>query len=482
MSSRNFAIWEDLPRELWLHILGFLNSKELVRCARVSKAFNEMCFDGQLWTCIDTTSYYRDISDEALAFIISSAGSFLRTLNLRGCLQVAQLRDVQRVAAAGKNIRNLTLEGTNIDPWAIEAFLTYNSGLRNLSVRGLSGVTSSTLQRLSVSCPLLQYLDVSWCHAVDKQGLAHVVGSCTRLKELRAAETVGWDDPEVAEKLFIHNQLETLCLTDCTSLTNQVLTILMQGLDSEVNGFASKVQAPPRKLRHLDLSGCKHISDLGLRSMIGNVPYMERLMISRCRVNDGTLGDLFRTTPLLSHVELQEMRGVNRYCLKSLATTCIRSLRYVNISSCRNVADEDVCTLLRKCDKLQRLKLDNTNITDKVLSETAGRSSMQELQLTVFDCGMVSWWGLREVLIANSRGKGMVKLRCCYKLQALVDEHTNMVLRGDLDGAGGAEHRGTYLVLAQEGNAARRRSWWRRRSLLPDSYVTVRRRAECLVM
>lgn len=42
-----------------------------------------MCFDGQLWSTLDATEYYDKIPVDQLAKIVTTAGPFVKYLNLR---------------------------------------------------------------------------------------------------------------------------------------------------------------------------------------------------------------------------------------------------------------------------------------------------------------------------------------------------------------------------------------------------------------
>lgn len=50
---------------------------------QVSKDWHKLCFDGQLWKTLDATGYYDRIPVDQLSKIITTAGPFVRNLNLR---------------------------------------------------------------------------------------------------------------------------------------------------------------------------------------------------------------------------------------------------------------------------------------------------------------------------------------------------------------------------------------------------------------
>ena len=103
---KDFNFWRDLPSELKMEILTYLEPREIVRCSTVSKAWHKMCFDGQLWAILDTTGFYQDIPADALVNIIISAGPFVRDLNLRGCVQLRERWHAKGLADACRNLEN----------------------------------------------------------------------------------------------------------------------------------------------------------------------------------------------------------------------------------------------------------------------------------------------------------------------------------------------------------------------------------------
>ena len=155
--------WLDMPTEIKVAVLRYLSPKELVRCSRVSKSWNRMCFDGQLWASLDTSVYYRDIPSEALVKIIIAAGPFLRDLNLRGCIQLqdAWISDGERISDACRNLINFSIEDCRIDKASIHFFLIRNPNLVHINMSGLTTVTNSATKIISQSCPNLEYLK---CH------------------------------------------------------------------------------------------------------------------------------------------------------------------------------------------------------------------------------------------------------------------------------------------------------------------------------
>ena len=76
----------------FIRLFGFFaassvsNDWALILCGfaiQVSKDWHKLCFDGQLWKTLDATGYYDRIPVDQLSKIITTAGPFVRILNLR---------------------------------------------------------------------------------------------------------------------------------------------------------------------------------------------------------------------------------------------------------------------------------------------------------------------------------------------------------------------------------------------------------------
>ena len=403
-----------------MEVLSYLNPREIVRCSAVSKSWHQMCFDGQLWSILDTADFYQHIPADALVSIIISAGPFVRDLNLRGCVQLRERWHAKGLSDACSNLENFSLQDCRIDRTSIHNFLYQNSGLVHLNLCGLAGATNSAMKIIATHCPKLEHLNISWCNNVDTRGLRKVIDGCPNLKDLRASEIRGWDDVEFAHQIFVKNSLERLILMNCDTLTDEALTTMMEGSGSEVDYLTGRPIVPPRKLKHLDLTRCRGITDQGVRSFVNNLPDIEGLQLSKCHgIVDATLTDLLPTTPMLTHLDLEELDDLTNAVLQSLSNApCAKRLRHLTISYCENLGDTGMLPVLKTCTNLRSLEMDNTRISDLVLAEAAAmikhrtpRTVIQGkavfkpavgLRLVAYDCQNVTWTGVREILSRNA--------------------------------------------------------------------------------
>ncbi|KAH8879422.1 RNI-like protein [Thozetella sp. PMI_491] len=471
--------WANLPQELKIRVLSFLLPKELVRASRISKELHQMCFDGQLWTSFDASEFYTEIPAESLTKIIVSAGPFIKDLNLRGCVQVEHYKRAEVVVKACRNLINATLEGCrNFQRAALHNLLKNNAKLAHLNLTGLTVVNNTTCKIIAQSCPQLQMFNVSWCKHMDARGLKMVLEGCPKLKDLRAGEIRGFDNHEVAEALFKTNNLERLVLAGCEELTDAALKIIFHGTDPEIDILTERPVVPPRKLRHLDLSRCIHLTNAGVKALGHFVPDLEGLQLAGIRaLSDEALEPILATAPRLTHLELEDLIELTNGLLSEhlAKAPCAPILEHLSISYCENLGDTGMLPVLRACTSLQSVDMDNTRISDLVLVEaammvrqrterlTSGRPQVS-LNMVVYDCQLVTWTGVREVLNRNAELRStrigdipsltypaeVIALKCFYGWQMTVDEHTKRVLRGDLSAASRLERKWADYMQANE--------------------------------
>lgn len=510
---RKIDYWHFMPMEIQLRILSWLTPKELGRAASVSKLWYRLCFDGQLWSNFDASTYYSDIPRDALERLIFSAGSFIKHLNLRGCIQMqeAWLENGEQIADACRNLASVNLADTHIDKLTVTFFLVRNSGLVRINVNGLPTVTNSEINVIAKNCPLLEHLDVSWCrNLISAKGLRRVVRACPRLKELRIGEFQAVDNLDFMQQLFETNTLETLVMSHCSSLTDDSLKVLLYGTDPEIDILSGRPVVPPRKLKHLDLSRCGSLTDAGIGHLTGSVPDLESLQLSFCHaLGSDTITALIRTTPRLARLDLEELEEITNSVLIAISKArCASSMEHLNVSYCERLGDSGMMQLIKHCPNLKSLDLDNTRVSDLTLMELCtqmrkrGYGTTQPkygLRLAVFDCGNVTWAGVREVLCNNTHvprsaeadtatkaeendssspssstssihtvlptpppakttaqskpdlyPTEIIHLKCFYGWQRTVDRHTKRVLDGNLGAAMRLERKWADCMVANE--------------------------------
>jgi F-box/leucine-rich repeat protein 2/20 len=467
-----------MPHEIRVQIFSYLRPKELVRVSRVNKEFYKLCFDGQLWTCLDASEFYSQIPAESLAKIIVSAGPFIKDLNVRGCLQIEHYKRAEVLVTACKNLINASLEGCrNFQRPTLHSLIRCNNKLTNLNLTSMTAVTNSTCKIISQHCPQLEILNVSWCRHMDAKGIKMVVLGCPKLKDLRAREISGFNNVEVAKAIFETNNLERLVLSGCVDLTDATFKTMIHGLQPEIDILTDRPIVPARKLRHLDLNRCSQLTNQSVKVLGHLVPELEGLQLSGCtELTDAALEPILATTPRLTHLELEDLSELTNDILsKHLAKApCATKLEHLSVSYCENLGDAGMIPVINKCVSLKSVDMDNTRIGDLVLAEaaamvrlraarTSSRGSRPRigLRLVAYDCNLVTWTGIREILSWNAEIRHpsgseptypteIIGLKCYFGWQQTVEQHTQRVLRGDFAAAGRLERKWADYMQAVE--------------------------------
>ncbi|KAL4925608.1 F-box domain protein [Aspergillus undulatus] len=411
---KKFDFWGKMPNELGMLIFSYLSPKEVVRCSAVNKWWNQMCYDGQLWSIVDTTEYYSQIPPDALIKLIMSGGPFVKDLNLRGCVQLRDTwaDDCEKITDLCRNVINFSLEGSRLDKTAIHSFLQRNQRLQYINVSGLDSVTNSSMKLIAKSCHQLRTLNVSWCTNVNSSGLKRIVKACPILTDLLASEIRGFDDKELPFELFRRNTLERLDISR-TDITDETLQILMLGIDPEIDILEDRAIVPPRRLKHLNLHRCSDLTDDGVKTLAHNVPNLVGLHLSGItELTDDSVVPIVQTTPHLTHLELEELEHLSNRTLIELAKSpCAPFLEHLNVSYCEALSDPGMLQIMKSCPSLRFVEMDNTRISDLTLAEASYRVRKRGydenlprigLRLVVFDCPNVTWVGVRDIMSGNA--------------------------------------------------------------------------------
>ena len=143
----SFYQLDDLPDEVILKVLGFLNIKELLLCGQVSKRLRAIANDESLWLKLNL--HQRQVPYD---FIEKAAGNGCQYLSLVGC------------GLTGKSEASFKLKYLNVTKGkkGVQKLVQNCSALQKLSVAGLT-LDSDDIQYICQNSKTLQVLDLDGC-------------------------------------------------------------------------------------------------------------------------------------------------------------------------------------------------------------------------------------------------------------------------------------------------------------------------------
>jgi F-box and leucine-rich repeat protein 2/20 len=270
-----------------------------------------------------------------------------------------------------------------------------------LKVAGMRGISVEVWRKVGQAFPLLEILDCSYCRDLTDE--------CFR-------EFVAWPTPTM----------------DATPRTWSVFSSGIE-LTSREAGFdpgdPTKHWRRLTSLRHLNVSGCRQITDLACSSLAFTMPKLEILEIAGVRgdLHDDGLIRLFKTTPLIRKVDLEDATEISDAVLDSLipeprmaSSTAGQQqskdeqgpqpgemLDHLTISYAMAITPDAMARIVRGCKKLRVLEADNTRITGSIIRDFVSRRRHREKGLILsessgseivgIDCRAVSEGAVKEM-------------------------------------------------------------------------------------
>ncbi|KAG8958104.1 hypothetical protein FRC03_009462 [Tulasnella sp. 419] len=286
--------------------------RELVKLGRVSRSWQALSLDGQLWA-VTSFSPFPHIPIPLLVRITKSAGPFMKTLNLRGVSGITAdvLMDITENVRAKTATRYDGEEGCN------------------------------TYSRASIA------QDSRRLHKSSKSRRSHF-GSLAIPSTLRATETqltcINLQGCSSITTKSLHSLLvsspvvEKLILRGLSAVTNTTCEILGDYFDMSARGRGSAFV--PSRLVHLDLGRCSTMDATGIERMIGFVDVNFHPVGIWSRLDQRHQIPL-RRFPQLKVLKLGGLKKVTGQTMHSISWG-IPSLEVLDLRGSTSITDEDL--------------------------------------------------------------------------------------------------------------------------------------------
>lgn len=417
--------------------------RELVKLGRVSKSWRSLVFDGQLWKNFDIECFPA-MSQSTIVHIAKTAGTFVRTLNLRNLpldgSNLIDMTDSFRLRLASTSHTQLTyinLERSQISTHSLHHLLIHSPLLQQLYIKGSKAMKNATCEVLAEHCQRLVSLDASRCPELDTDGIQSLCnpalyhGRTLPLKELRIMgmrrvnkvmfTKLGKVAPdlEVLDVSYapqMHNAyMDAFCAVTDDDLDYGVPYVILSAHEAgrqEVGRYYRRVT----KLRHLNLSCCPLLTDTVCSNLAYAVPQLEFLELAGIEsLEDDGLVHLLQTTPYIRRLDLEDASSISDdviHALTPLAPPSPHSpvepghyLEHIVISHADDITNETLLVFIRACPRLVTLEADNTLISSTVIREFVNLSRLRKAQnanIVAVDCRGVSERLVKE-LAPNTR-------------------------------------------------------------------------------
>ncbi|CAO3701434.1 unnamed protein product [Rhizopus stolonifer] len=406
-----------LPDELQLKVLAELPMQDLLKSSAVCKKWNDLVFDGSLWTRINVAPFYKTITSQCLIKLIQASSGFLKTANFRGCT-VFNDSALNTLGEHCPQIEVLIIKDCrNLSSASIMDFMRNAHYLRVLNISGLDQIKNSMLEEKSLS--KLEKIDLSWCRNITGQDLIPLVASCALLRYLKLSGCPHLDESTMQSLGQSLPQLEYLGLAACTSLTDDGLLAFVSG---------------KQQLRHLCLSSCARLTDATLRHLSQHTPRLTHLELAGCiLMTDQGFCYLSSRLKNLVHVDLEDLQQITGITVRSMANHQPELERFC-LSNCTQIFDDAITHLILRgvCHKLQHLELDSCTVTDEALNtialflqrqkttitDSSGISLFsprkRQINIKVLDCSNITESGVRNAL---AKASPMLTIKSFYSFQ-----------------------------------------------------------------
>ncbi|KXN88894.1 F-box/LRR-repeat protein 2 [Leucoagaricus sp. SymC.cos] len=434
--------------------------RELLKLARVSRSWQNLVFDGQLWADLDLHSFPR-LPESVLLRFMRSGGPFIRRIDFAGhcLLQPTTLTELThnlcpRDTLSYTHLTVINLQGCSaLTTRSLHHLLVRCRSLRRLCLKGLAAVTNTTCELLATFCTQLEYLNLNRCPNMDAEGIRHLSrttlaqGECLRLKELRISGLKHMDDATMRVLGKAAPHLEVLDLSYVRQLHNSALESFVAVDDAsdygQFDGEIIRLNARQvgrdfsndrpqlysrrvTKLRHLSLSFCILLTDMACSNLAFTVPHLEFLEMAGigADLKDDGIIRLLETTPHIRRLDMEDASDItdsvlscispvdgqlNSGCKQGEQLQPGQTLEWLSVSHAGNLTDEAFLSLIRACPKLRVLEADNTRLSGGTLKEFVNLNRQRKAinaKVVAIDCRNVV-----EGVIKDLGSKGATRPR-----------------------------------------------------------------------
>ena len=255
-----------------------------------------------------------------------------------------------------RGIRKLKFRQISSSAQIVQVCKHLGTNLKQVSFEGCRSVTGELIQALAQFSPRLEVLDLSRCRQLDMSSNATWIDRCS----------VYW------------HKLKELELSACRDITDWLVTKVAENFPN---------------LSKLGLSGCKQIKTSTWQHLAKHTPALQSLDISRSDISDNQL-----------------------LCLAKIPEL---SLEEINVSACKQLTDNGIVALVKFQADVRVLKIACVEVTNTALF-AIGKHLRHLESLDLNSCRQITDPGLKySRTLGLVNGLHSLNLYSCYQLSSV---------------------------------------------------------------
>jgi hypothetical protein len=177
--QRDSLSLQDMPDEIVLKILSYLEIKNFLKMSQTSKRFHAICQDNTLWRIADLSS--KRVPTEFVHKLLEKGCKFLRLQNRSKLKGVLDFKDVSKLT-------HLYFDNIKAKAGVLEQISTSSRSLQVLKLSNLK-LNPNFKKICQQNSKTLLKLDLSGYEGLDFQSIQHIVRNCTELIDLSLYDT-----------------------------------------------------------------------------------------------------------------------------------------------------------------------------------------------------------------------------------------------------------------------------------------------------
>lgn len=253
----------------------------------------------------------------------------LKHIHMVDCLRLYDIGLKPCVNLRMLTVCNLT-DCVRLTDRGIKQILTSPSAfhIQELSLTNCIRVGDQTVQKIVNNCPNLTYLSIAYCENITDVGVVMLAHH----PKLHTLDISGCsiDDYGVGSLRQAQN-LVNLSMAECNLVTDIGIERM------------SKVE----NVKCLDLSFCTNLSDYGMKMLIYERKCLTHLNIGGCKlITNGTLSSIASVCEYLLKLNISENKNITDKGIRLIRNGC-KKLSYLNVSYCPKLTYESIAKLIQ---------------------------------------------------------------------------------------------------------------------------------------